>query len=107
MIVANGGLSVIKASNGKPSVKLPTRLEFEELIRQANEGSETALEQLRRVLDQQPQIWQKIGDMGGHALQSLYRLISGGNKLVMESLERRTDEMRRQLEGPAPHRWNT
>jgi hypothetical protein len=54
------------------------------------------------VLDQQPQIWQKIGDMGTHALQSLYRLISGGDKLVTESLERRTAELRRQLEGPAP-----
>ena len=102
MIVATGGQNVKNGSKSERTAALPTRPEFEELIRQANEGVDTALEELRRVLDQQPQIWQKIGDMGGHALQSLYRLISGGNKLVTESLQRRTAELRLQLEGPAP-----
>ena len=71
------------------------------LVQRANSGDEQALQELRHVLDTCPQIWKHVGGIGGHAELSLIRLIAGGNRLLLESLQRNIAEMRAELSRPS------
>ena len=81
---------------------MPTQEEFADLVKRANAGDDDALAMMRRTLDANPEIWQRVGDLAVHAQQSLVNLIAGGNKLVSESLLRKAAEMRTELSGPKP-----
>ena len=89
------------ATANHPST-MPTQEEFADLVKRANTGDDAALAMMRRTLDANPEIWQRVGDLAVHAQQSLVNLIAGGNKLVSESLLRKAAEMRTELSGPKP-----
>ena len=57
---------------------------------------------MQRVLDEQPMIWGQVGDLAAHARLSLIRAISGGDKLLFESLTRKAREMEAELGGDSP-----
>ena len=98
---ATGG----KAMKGKPQRKSragddgrqPTRELFQHLISQADRGDEDAADRLRRMLKDNPTIWQEIGDLAKHCEQSLIDLIASGNLLLKESLRLKTAELRTSL----------
>lgn len=80
--------------NNKPSVSWE---EFDSLVKSANSGCEQSLRRLREVLDENPAIWQRVGDVGKHAEHAIIRAIAGENKLISASIEKKLDQMRREL----------
>ena len=81
---------------------LPSSPEFKLLVEQANGGDPAALEQLRSVLDNHPQIWQQVGDVARHAELLVIRLVAGEDELLMQSLRRKLDDLKAQLGGDSP-----
>lgn len=61
--------------------------EFERVVRRANQGSDTALLELREILSNQPAIWKTLSDLGSHVRQQLLQLVAGDNAAILESLE--------------------
>lgn len=76
---------------------MPTEAEFKSLVSLANAGDQLALAQLRRTLDDNPIIWQRLGDMGAYAQRALIGAIAGGDKLLFESITRAADDLRATL----------
>jgi hypothetical protein len=97
----NGGNAVSNVTELQVA-ELPTRLDFEELVKHANAGDRSALTKLQCLLDERPEIWRAVGDLGQHAKLSLIRLIAAGDQLVMESVRRSADELERHLAGDSP-----
>jgi hypothetical protein len=79
---------------------LPTQAEFSRLVSQANDGDQVALTKLRELLDNRPEIWKKVGHLAAHTERLLIDMISTGNKLMFESLQRTVREMKAELLGP-------
>jgi hypothetical protein len=80
---------------------LPTEAEFSRLVAHANAGDSGAMVKLRELLDNRPEIWQRVGDLAAHAELLMVNLIAAGNKLMAESLQRKLREMRAELIEPA------
>jgi len=74
---------------------------LQELVRRAERGDRAALAELRDWLDRNPDVWRQVGDLARHAEMALVRLVAGGDSLVGEALQRRMDELRGELLGPA------
>jgi hypothetical protein len=102
MIAANGG-EEMSVRNQQPT-QMPTRHEFDALVKAANGGSDEALDALRTLLNGQPEIWRHVGDLFAHAKESLIKLIAGDNQLLVESLRRTVDEMEVELLGDSASR---
>ena len=76
------------------------KAEFAHLVDRVNAGDGQALQELRRLLDTCPDIWQRVGDLAAHAELSLMRVVAGGNRLLLESLQRKADAMKVELSRP-------
>jgi hypothetical protein len=72
------------------------------LAQRAHEGDESALPELRQLLDTYPEIWQRCGDLAWHAQTKWLQLISGKDLLVRESLQRKLDQLKAELAGTDP-----
>jgi hypothetical protein len=72
---------------------------FEELVRRANDGNAACLDGLREILDKNPAIWRRAGDVSALAERSWTDLLANGNKLAEESIRRRLAEFKRELAG--------
>jgi hypothetical protein len=57
---------------------------------------------LRRLLDNNAQIWQRAGDVGARAERAWVDLLAAGNQLAAESIPRRLRELKAELAGPDP-----
>ncbi len=79
-----------------------TQPAFEELVRRANGGDAVALADLRAFLDENPTVWQTVGDLAAHARLTLVRHIARGDQLVAEAVLRQAEAMEKELAGPAP-----
>jgi len=77
--------------------KFPSASEVERLnkiLAKANAGDQTAIEELHRFLDDNPQVWRRIGDMAAVAEQAWITAISKGNRLAAESFRRQLAELK-------------
>lgn len=81
---------------------LPSSSDFKQLVEQANAGDAAALKQLKQLLDENPAVWQRVGDLALHAERVLIDVITGGEKLMSESLKRSLQDLKAQLAGPDP-----
>ena len=70
---------------------------WQALICRAEKGDATALEPLRRLLDEQPHIWRTHGELARDAEASWLQLAAGNNLVLRESLKRKMDELRAEL----------
>jgi hypothetical protein len=89
-----------KSTNGTPSPQ--ANLDFRNLAQQANEGDKGAFTQLKSVLDANPDVWQRVGDLAAHARMSLIRMIAADDKLLHESIDHKASAMEAELLGPSP-----
>lgn len=81
---------------------MPTREEFGALVQAANNGDAKAQGRLRSVLEENPVIWQQVGDLAQHAERALLMLVAGPDQLARESTARKLQELRDDLSGTNP-----
>ena len=75
---------------------------FKAVVEKANGGDPAALVEMRAFLDDQPEIYRKIGDMA-HPLEAGWiGGIAGGNQLIAESVRLEVDRFRAGLLGDHP-----
>lgn len=84
------------------SLPIPQAVGIQELMKRASEGNATCLAGLPRVLDDNPQIWQVVGNVGSLAERHWIELMAEGNKLAEESIIRRLRATKAELAGPNP-----
>ena len=78
---------------------LPRLEDFEQLVKEANAGDPDALTALKHMLDERPEIWHAVADLGRHAQMGLIRSLAGGDRLVTESRCRSAKQMETELAG--------
>ena len=76
--------------------------ELRELAERAGYGDETALPELRQLLDNTPDLWQQVGDVAQHVETAWVKLLSGNNLLTRECLHREAERRRIELLGDNP-----
>ena len=75
---------------------------LQQLVERARQGDRTVLPELRKALDENPDIWQAAGDLAKHAEATWVRLISKDDLLIHESIQRELDRRRQELAGEDP-----
>lgn len=66
-------------------------------LKQANAGDQQAITWLRNFLDENPQVWQYIGDLSVVAENAWISLITNGDALFKESIRRQLNELKSEL----------
>ena len=87
------------------AAKKPTDSDWKALntiVKKANAGDRKALELLRRFLDENPRVWQHLGDLARTAEHAWVQMISNGDKLAAESIHRQLNKLKEDLVGEAP-----
>lgn len=86
---------MVTATKTEPKpTPLPTREAFDDLVKLANAGDRSAVESLSKLLDDNPQLWQQIGDLAKNSEMLLVLKIAGSDCLTRESIERQIATMR-------------
>jgi len=75
---------------------------LEALVKRARQGDESALPELRQLLDRCPLLWKRCGDLAAQAQKGWLNLVGGIDLVYKESLRRRLDEMHQELSGVNP-----
>jgi hypothetical protein len=70
------------------------------LLERAARGDTTVLDELKKLLDDQPGVWRAYGDLAARAQESWVDLAAGTNLLLKESLERHAQALRAEVAGP-------
>jgi hypothetical protein len=70
------------------------------LADRAQKGDAAALPEIRRTLDEHPEVWQTAGDWAVHARDAWVKLASGGDAVIAESTRRRLDARQEELGRP-------
>lgn len=78
------------------------RNQFNRLNALANAGNKDALQALRAMLDDHPEVWQELGDLAQHLERALIKRLAVGNVALEDSLRRRCAEMKIELVGEDP-----
>ena len=65
----------------------------------AEKGDLSALPRLRAFLNEHPEIWQQIGDLGQHVRESLLQLAGGNDLAAIESIRRKMCDLDAELIG--------
>ncbi len=69
------------------------------LVERARKGDRSVLPDLRKALDENPDIWQSVGDLAKHAEATWIKLIAKDDLLIHESIRRELDRRREELVG--------
>ncbi|QDU09621.1 hypothetical protein [Gimesia aquarii] len=86
--------------------KTPSKAEqeaLESVIKKANSGDQRALGKLRIFLDQQPQIWNEVGNIAKIAEKAWITLIAKGNTLAQEALKKKLAALNQEILGDSNH----
>lgn len=73
--------------------------ELNAVLQRAEAGDRNALTDLKKILDDYPEISRRYGDLGLQAIEAWVQLVAGPNLLLHESLNRKLDDMRTELLG--------
>jgi hypothetical protein len=79
----------------------PYPAELKAIIERANAGDATALPELRKALDEFPELSREFGDMVEHAKQALLTLAAGRCLTARETIGRQMNELRDRLTATA------
>lgn len=91
------------AEDQKPGDPPDPIAKLRELVTRAKYGDTEALESIRQELDNNPGLWQAVGDLSALAEELLISIIADGNALVAQSMHREIKRLKIELaEGIAP-----
>ena len=85
-----------------PETRPPEVEHLETLVKRAQQGEESALPELRQLLDCQPEIWKTNCDLATLAQEAWLNLLAGKDLLLKESVRRQLEQLQQDLAGPAP-----
>jgi len=71
-----------------------------EIMKRAEEGDRSVLPQVRKMLDEAPDIAEELGNLDGLARAALLNLLAQENLLLQEAMTRRLDGMVAEMAGP-------
>jgi hypothetical protein len=80
----------------------PYTPELRDLVERAQHGDETAMPELRQLLDKSPQLWEQIGDLAKHVETAWIKLLAANDLLTQECLHREAERRRVELLGEDP-----
>jgi hypothetical protein len=98
----NGGGGNMPDKDQETTVETNAIQKLNALVNQARAGDERVLPQLRQALDEHPQVWQHFGALSNHVQEEWIKLLAGEDLAVHESLLRKAQAMRVELEGESP-----
>ena len=75
---------------------------LQRLVERAEGGDEGAMPELRAALNVNPWVWERFGDLAQQSQGAWLQLIAGKNLLLLESTQRKAEQLRAELAGPAP-----
>ena len=75
--------------------------QLQRLVERAEQGDEGVLGELRAALDANAWVWERYGDLGRQSQAAWLQLIAGRNLLLLESTQRKAEQLRAELAGPA------
>lgn len=90
------------ASSGKHQIPVDLTAMLKALAEKANRGDPQALADLRRTLDERPEIWETCGNLGRQAELAWIALLAGEQKLTSESIKKYVQRLKADLLGPHP-----
>jgi hypothetical protein len=80
----------------------PCTIELRDLVERAGYGDETAIIDLRALLNTMPELWKQVGDLAKHVETVWIKLLSGNDLLTQECLHREAERRRIELLGDDP-----
>lgn len=80
----------------------PTRDEMEDLMTRAAQRDPLALQTIRDLFDQRPELWRALGDLAARAQSALLDVIAQRHPIARAALDRHLATLRAALAGPDP-----
>ncbi len=80
----------------------PYTPELHDLVERAQRGDQTAMPELRQLLDKSPELWQQVGDLAKHVETAWIKLLAANDLLTQECLQREAERRRTELLGDDP-----
>ena len=76
--------------------------ELTELVEAAKRNDHEAVPKIKTLLDENPEIWKRLGDLASHTECHWIDLLAGDDEFIRESLIRRVKELHKEIlqEGP-------
>ena len=78
--------------------------QLRQLVERAEQGDASVMGELRVALDANPWVWERYGDLAKQSQAAWLLLIAGRNLLLLESTQRKAEQLRAELAGPEPSR---
>jgi hypothetical protein len=72
------------------------------LLQRGQQGDASVLPQLRELLNERPELWQRLGNLTGQVEEALLDLTAGKSLLAREAIRRRMEALRAELSVPPP-----
>jgi hypothetical protein len=79
-----------------------TAAELHALVEKAQSGDSEALPRINQILDANPVIWKRLGDIGSVTEKAWVSVLAEKNPLIVEAIARTLAEMRSDLAGKNP-----
>jgi hypothetical protein len=86
----------------KPQPEAHVIKELDDLVKSAQAGDAGALPKIRRILDNNPAIWQFVGNLSQLVEHAWIAVLAGDEPLAAESMRRTIDDMKAKLAGENP-----
>ena len=80
----------------------PYTPELSDLIDRAQRGDQTAMPELRQLLDKSPELWKQVGDLAKHVETAWIKVLAANDLLTQECLQREAERRRVELLGDDP-----
>ena len=80
----------------------PYTPELSDLIDRAQRGDQTAMPELRQLVDKSPELWKQVGDLAKHVETAWIKVLAANDLLTQECLQREAERRRVELLGDDP-----
>ena len=90
------------SKHSKSENHIPYTEQLRDLIDRAQKSDETALPELRKLLDDTPELWQQIGDLAQHVEAAWVKLLAPTDLFTQDCLRREAERRRIELLGDEP-----
>ena len=101
-IANHGGSGMQPVEQCNPLPEPPGLTEIRTLVQRARRGDAGVLPRLRQILDEHPEVWQVLGDLEKVVVRAWAGLLGGEDPLATESIRRKAEKLRADLEGDTP-----